>query len=180
MMRYRRSVAAVVCAAALSAGCIPEIDRPEPVVMDVLMLIVGATRRSAPVESAAARRQKHTGEITVQTTVTIGGLSGTYDVTLGPYGQFAGTAQVIGQKGAKLVDEGSPQLAAAVQGIVRDAVGYDVADLTATARVTGRQTTGGVRKRYKGQIKFTGAVASGADAGATVKGKIKTKGDLTD
>ena len=179
MRKGRRSIVALACAASLSAGCIPEIDRAEPVVMDVLMLVVGATGRSATAVSDEARL-KRVGQVTAQSTVTIGGLSGTYDVMLGPYGQFSGTAKILGQKGAKLVDDGSPGLATAVQGIVRDALGYDVSDVTAKAKITGRQATGGVRKRYKGKITFQGAVASGADAGATVKGKITTKGDLMD
>ena len=179
MMRGRRTIGALVCAALVS-GCIPD-GRPETVIMDVLMLIVGAGRKSvvAAIEPQAAG-QKLTSQLNVESTVTIGGLSGTYDVVLGSYGRFTGTAQIVGQKGAKLRDENSPALLAAVQGILFDALAADVTVIEAKAKINGKQTTGGVRKRYKGKIKFTGTLASGPNAGASVKGKISTKGDLTD
>jgi len=180
-MMGRRSIGALVCAATLASGCIPESSRPETVVIDVLMLIVGATRRSAvAVVVPQAASQRLTSQLNVDTTVTIGGLSGTYDVVLGPYGHFTGTAQIIGQKGAKLRDEGSPALLAAVHGILFDALAADVTLTEAKAKINGKQTTGGVHKRYKGKIKFKGTLASGTDAGASVKGKISTRGDLTD
>lgn len=178
-MKGRRFVLALVSAAFLTSGCIPEIDTPEPVIMDVLMLVVGATAQTVPAVYPQAK-QKLTSQLTVDTQVDIGGLSGTYDVTLGPYGQFAGTAQIIGQKAAKLTDDGSAELLAAVHGMLLDALAADVSVTTAKAKISGKQTTGGVNKRYKGKIKFKGTIASGTDAGANVKGKISTKGDLED
>lgn len=177
-----RGVGALACAMVLSAGCIPEVDRAEPVIMDVLMLVVGATGSSGRdvATAAPASREKLRAELTVQSTVSIGGLSGTYDVTLGSYGQFSGTATIVGQKAAKLTDDGSAGLLTAVQGIVLDAFARDVTVSEAKAKITGRQTTGGVKKKYKGKITFKGTVASGAGAGAAVKGKIATKGDLAD
>ena len=179
-MRGRRSICALVSAATLASGCIPESAKPETVVMDVLMLLVGAGRRSADAAVVPLASPKRTSQLHVETTVTIGGLSGTYDVVLGSYGRFTGTAQIIGQKGAKLRDDGSPALLAAVQGLLFDALAADVTVTEAKAKINGKQTTGGVRKRYKGKIKFKGTLASGADEGASVKGKISTKGDLTD
>lgn len=178
MTRGRRSVLALGFAV-LSSGCVLEIDKEHPVIMDCFMLLVGATAKSAVAGAAIPQaKQKLTSQLTVPATVTIGGLSGTYDVTLGPYGQFAGTADIIGQKGAKLTDDGSAGLLAAVHGILLDALATDVTVTEATAKIKGRQTTGGVNKRYKGKIKFKGTVASGADAGAAVKGKISATGDL--
>lgn len=179
-MRHRGSVLAFACTAALASGCIPLFDTSRPVVMDVLMFVVAGAEAQlvAPLVAAPAKRQKLTAELTVETTVTIGGLDGTYDVTLGPYGHFAGTAKVIGKKRAKLVDDGSPELLAAVHGIVLDALAADVTVSEAKAKVSGKQTTGGVHKRYKGRIKFKGTLAAGASVGAGVKGKISTKGDL--
>ena len=178
MKRGRRSVLALGLAASMS-GCVPEIDRAHPVIMDVLMLVVGATGKSADTAVAVPQaKQKLTADLTVPATVTIGGLSGTYEVTLGTHGQFVGTAQVIGQKKAKLVDEGSAELLAAVHGILLEALSQDVTVSEVKATINGKQTTGGVNKRYKGKIKFKGAVASGADAGASVKGTIKAKGDV--
>ena len=180
MMRGRRSICALVCAATLTSGCIPD-GRPETVIMDVLMLIVGAGRKSAvTVAAPQAAGQRFASQLNVDTTVTIGGLSGTYDVVLGPYGRFTGTAQIVGQKGAKLKDENSPALLEAVHGILFDALAADVTVSEAKAKINGKQTTGGVHKRYKGKIKFKGTFASGADAGASVRGKISTNGDLTD
>jgi hypothetical protein len=177
MTRGRRSVLALGFAA-LTSGCVPEIDREHPVVMDVLMLVVGATGRSVTGVAVPQAKTKLTSELTVPATVTIGGLSGTYDVTLGSHGQFTGTAEIKGQKGAKLTDDGSPGLLAAVHGIVLDGLATDVTVTEAKATIKGKQTTGGVQKNYKGKIKFKGTVASGPDTGATVKGKISAKGDL--
>ena len=180
-MRGRRSICALVCVATLASGCIPDGGRPETVIMDVLMLLVGAGRKSAvAVVVPQAASQKLTAQLNVDAAVTIGGLSGIYDVVLGPYGRFTGTAQIIGQRGAKLREENSPALLAAVQCILFDALAADVTVTEATAKINGKQTTGGVHKRYKGKIKFKGTLASGADAGASVKGKISTQGDLTD
>jgi hypothetical protein len=162
----------------LASGCIPEIDKPHPVIMDVFMVLVGATGRSVAGVAVPQAKQKLDSELTVPATVTIGGLSGTYDVTLGTYGQFTGTATIVGQKGAKLTDDGSPGLLAAVQGIVLDGLATDITVSEAKASIKGKQTTGGVKKNYKGKIKFKGTVASGANAGAIVKGKISAKGDL--
>jgi hypothetical protein len=136
--------------------------------MDVLMLfLAGAT-------------EKRKAEIAVETTATIGGLDGTYDVTLGPYGVFAGTATIVGKKGAKLTIEDTPELQAAVEGVLLDALATDVMVTAAKAKIVGKQTTGGVKKRYQGKIKYEGTVATGPDAGKAVKGKIKAKGDLED
>jgi hypothetical protein len=166
--------------AAAVSGCVPEIDRPHPVIMDVLMLLVGggSAKSTATAVAVPQAKQKLTAELTVPATVTIGGLSGTFDVTLGTHGQFVGTAQVIGQKKAKLVDDGSAELIAAVHGILLEALSQDVTVSEAKATINGKQTTGGVNKRYKGKITFKGTVASGADAGSSVKGKIKAKGDV--
>ena len=177
MMRGRRTACALVLAA-LTSGCVPEIDKAHPVIMDVFMLVVGATGRAVTGVAVPQAKTKLTSELTVPATVTIGGLSGTYDVTLGTYGQFTGSATIVGQKGAKLTDDGSPGLLAAVQGIVLDALATDITVTEAKASIKGKQTTGGVKKNYKGKIKFKGTVASGTGAGGTVKGKISTKGDL--
>jgi hypothetical protein len=179
-MRGRRTIGALMCAATLASGCIPDSARPETLVMDVLMLLVGAHRPGGLAIAPQAAGHKLTSQLNVDATVTIGGLSGTYDVVLGSYGQFTGTAQIIGQKGAKLTDDGSPALLAAVHGILVDALAADVTVTEAKAKINGKQTTGGVHKRYKGKIKFKGTLASGADAGTSVKGKISTAGDLTD
>lgn len=179
-MRRRRSRAAVVALVMLGAtGCVPVGNSPETVIVNTLMLIVGAVPKSAPVVAEGVRR-KITGDLSIAAQVTIGGLTGTYDIALGPYGSFAGTAEIVGTKAAKLTDAGSPTLLAAVHGMLLDAIAADVTVSTATAKITGRQTTGGVHKRYKGKIAFAGTLASGAEAGASVKGKITTKGDLED
>ena len=175
-MRRARGVAAFVAACAFGAGCVP-FGSDRPVIMDVFMAIfASATPKSAALPRGKAQRLE--GQVEVTASVSIGGLSGTYDVTLGPYGQFTGTAKIVGKKGAKLVDAGSPELLAAVQGMLLDTLDSDVTVSEAQAKVTGKQTTGGVNKRYKGKIKFKGTLASGPNAGASVKGKITTSGDL--
>jgi hypothetical protein len=175
----RRGVGAVVCAAVLSSGCVSLDGRAEDVVMDVFMAVF-ANAGPRAISVAAAKKEKLSAELTVPTEVSIGGLSGTYDVTLGTYGGFSGTATIVGQKAAKLTDDGSAELLAAVGAIVADALATDVTVATAKAKITGRQTTGGIKKKYKGKITFAGTVASGPSAGSAVKGKIATKGDLED
>lgn len=177
MKKGHRTACALVLAA-LSSGCVSELDKEHPVIMDVLMAGLGLTPRSVTGVAVPQAKTKLTSELTVPATVTIGGLSGTYDVTLGTYGRFTGTARIIGQRGAKLTDDGSPGLLAAVHGIVLDGLATDVTVTEAKATINGKQTTGGVKKKYKAKIKFTGTVASGADAGVAVKGKISAKGDL--
>ncbi|HWP67349.1 MAG TPA: hypothetical protein VNO26_15745 [Candidatus Limnocylindria bacterium] len=174
-MRGSKGVAALLAACGLGSGCF-SFAADRPVVMDVLMLVLGDALPEPVVLPRKA--QKLEGQANVTASVAIGGLDGTYDVTLGPYGRFAGTAKVVGKKGAKLVVKDSPELLAAVQGIVLDTLGVDVTVSGAKGKVVGKQTTGGVNKRYKGKIKFKGTVASGLSAGARVKGKITTSGDL--
>lgn len=176
-----RSLVALALVAALASSCVEELDRDEIVIMDVLMLGVGATGKPVARDVVAApARAKLTAELPIASTVTIGGLSGTYDVTLGSYGRFTGSATVVGRRAAKLTVEGSAELAAAVQAILADALATDVTVSSAKAKITGRQTTGGVKKKYKGKIKWSGTVAAGPDAGTAVKGKLSAKGDLED
>lgn len=179
MGKRLRLVLALVSAVSLSSGCVTALDKEEPVIMDVLMLLVGA-QPVTEVVAQAQNKQKLETELTVPTLVTIGGLSGTYQVALGTYGVFSGTAKVIGQRNAKLVQKDTPELLEAVRGMLADATATDVTVSTAKLTLKGKQTTGGVNKRYKGKIKFKGTVASGASAGATAKGKITTAGDLED
>lgn len=181
MGKRLRLALALVSAVSLSSGCVTALDKEEPVVMDVLMLLVGAEARSLPAAVPQAQnKQKLETQLTVPTLVTIGGLSGTYQVELGTYGAFSGTARVIGQRNAKLVQKDTPELLEAVRGILADATATDVTVSAAKLTLKGKQTTGGVNKRYKGKIKFKGTVASGASAGATAKGKVTTAGDLED
>ena len=177
-MGHAKNIVACVVACVLGAGCVP-FEGSHPI--DVLLAIfVGATPKGSSATVARAKGEKLEGQLTVPATITIGGLDGTFDVTLGTYVQFTGTAKIVGKKGAKLVVDGSPQLNEAVQGMLLDALEADVAVTEAKAKVSGKQTTGGVNKRYKGKIKFKGAMASGPNAGANVKGKITTSGDLED
>lgn len=177
-MRRATGVAAFLVVCVLGAGCVP-FTGSHP--FDILLAIfVGATPQGYPEVVARAKGQKLEGQLAVTASVTIGGLSGQYDVTLGPYGQFVGTAKIVGKKGAKLVVEDDPGLVAAVQGMLLDALEADVTVSEAKAKISGKQTTGGVKKRYKGKIKFKGTMASGASAGAKVKGKITASGDLED
>jgi hypothetical protein len=67
------------------------------------MAVLGSTLPRSASVAAPITKEKLTGA----TKVTIGGLSGTYDLTLGSYGAFAGAAQIIGQKAAKLANGGS-------------------------------------------------------------------------
>src|SRR5262245_34787930 len=112
-MSRAKGVAAFVLAWVFAAGCFP-FAGDRPVIMDVLMLVLGsATPKS--VALPRSKTQKLEGQLNVAASITIGGLDGTFDITLGPYAQFTGTAKIVGKKGAKLVADGSPQLNEAVQ-----------------------------------------------------------------
>src|SRR5262245_36917925 len=106
-MRHVKGVAALGLACLFGGGRVA-FEGAETI--DVLLAIcVGATPKGS--SSLEARKtQKLEGQLSVPATITIGGLDGTFDVTLGTYVQFTGTAKIVGKKGAKLVVDGAPQL----------------------------------------------------------------------
>jgi hypothetical protein len=139
---------------------------------------VGGRPIAAGVTRAFARTPKVEESIAVQFTGSIGGLSGTFEVTVGSYGTLTGTTTIKGRKKAVLTATDDPQVAALVEAMVLDVTGAQV-DVTESKTVfSGRQTTGGVKKIYKGRVAWKGAVVAGPDAGTPVKGRLRTKGSF--
>lgn len=168
----RRHIAllALVAAPLLLPGCLPKNGAPADIIADTFMLLVGAR----PSKSPAAKPEKLTGSTTIAATVTIGGLTGTYDVQLSGVGSFSGTAKVRGGRSVAIVDKGTDGLKSAVVNIVGNTFDESLVVTKAKATFNGRQTTGGVKKLFKGKIVFTGTIRGGQK----VKGTIRTSGDL--
>ncbi|MCE9634724.1 MAG: hypothetical protein K8T90_03375 [Planctomycetes bacterium] len=168
----RRHVAllALVAAPLILPGCFPKSSAPADVIADTLMLVVGAR----PSKSQAAKPVKLAGSTTIPTTVTIGGLTGTYDVTLSGIGSFSGTAKVHGGRSVAIVDKGTDGLKSAVLNIITSTFDETPVLTKAKATFSGRQTTGGVKKLFKGKIVFSGTIRGGLK----LKGTIRTSGDL--
>ena len=165
----RRSVAAILLLVAplVLPSCVPTTGKPADVIMDTFMLVF-ANR------IPGAKPTRQTGQTTVPTTVTIGGLSGTYDIALGGVGSFSGTAKVRGGKQVAIVDKGTDGLKSAVVNIVANTFDESLTVTKAKGTFNGRQTTGGVKKLFKGKIVFFGTISGGQK----VKGTIRTSGDL--
>lgn len=147
-----------------------------PVLFLIVVLVNVSIVGLAPLSPDAKPRVKT--EIPVTIDGSIGGLDGTFDIDVGTYGTITGTAQIKGQKSARLKAKDDAQANAIVEAIVLEQTGVEI-DVTKSKTVfKGSQTTGGVEKRYKLSIKWKGEVATGPETGKRVKGKIKTKGSF--
>lgn len=168
--RRHAALLALVAAPLLLPGCFPLSGKPADVIADTLMLVVGAR----PTKSPAAKRERLAGSTTIPATVTIGGLTGTYDVTLSGVGSFSGTTKVRGGRSVAIVDKGTDGLKSAVVNIISNTFDETLVLTKAKATFNGRQTTGGVKKLFKGKIVFSGTIRGGQK----VNGTIRTSGDL--
>lgn len=128
---------------------------------------------------AASKTPTVKESIPVQITGSIGGLSGSFDVTVGSYGTLTGVAVIKGQKKAALRVEDDSQIAALVESMVLDVTGAEVDVTESKASFKGSQTTGGVKKKYKCKVAWKGTVTSGVSAGTLVSGRLKTKGTIS-
>jgi len=134
--------------------------------------------RGIGVGGAVGKAQKIKESVPVQFTGSIGGLNGTFDVSVGSYGTLTGTATIKGQKKAKLKLKDDQQAASLVKAMVLDVAGAEI-DITKTKTVfKGSQTTGGVMKKYKCRIAWKGTILTGAGAGQPVRGRLKAKGSF--
>jgi hypothetical protein len=172
----RSALAGVAAAGLLVGGCLPEdlIHDGSPLGAFVVLVSYFKQKSSSAKSPAPVK-----GNLDVPLTGQIGGLSGTFTIGFDKYGQFSGVGK-IGRDlhSATVKSADTPELIALVHGIVLDATGMDVTVTKASAKVVGRQTTGGVKKSWNGTIKFQGTVVSGGIAGATVKGSLKSHGHL--
>jgi hypothetical protein len=162
-MQIRKSwkVAVLVAAGIVAPGCIPYTGNP---VLDFLL-----TTGGLPIEKKGKLKQT----LSVESTVTIGGLDGTFDMTFGPYGRFQGTAKVVKQKASKYKEKDTDAVKAMVHDMVLDAHDADITVTGATATFDMKQTPGGVQKKYKCKITFKGLFE-----GKKVKGTITASGDF--
>ena len=157
-------------AALIVQACFPAIILP---VVLLAVVIVGVSQSSGVGKKPGVKT-----EIPISVSGEIGGLDGTFDLTLGDYGTISGTADIKGQKAARLKAKNDEQTAAVVEAIVLDQTGVGI-DVTKSKTVfKGSQTTGGVEKRYKIAIKWKGQILDGPDAGKSVRGAFKTKGSF--
>jgi hypothetical protein len=171
-MRRTSFVAVLVLAGLAAQGCVidQEINNGNP--LGALIRIFALVGR---VSAQKAASQKV--DLPVDVTGSIGGLSGTFSLTLGSYGTFGGTATIgRDRKSAKLKAEDTEELKDLVHAVLVDAVSQDVTVNEVKLTASGRQTTGGVKKSWNVKIKYKGVVASGPDIGRSVKGTLKSKG----
>ena len=172
----RCAMAGVLAGGLLVGGCLPEdlITSGNPLGAFIVLLSYFHAK-SSPGKAPPPIK----GNLDVPLTGTIGGLSGTYTIGFGKYGQFTGTGKIgADRKSATVKAADTPQLLALVHGIVFDATMVDLTVTKVSAKIVGRQTTGGVKKSWNGTIKFQGTVNSGGIVGATVKGTLKSHGHL--
>ena len=170
-----RAIAGLVVASMFVGGCLPAVffGLAGPIVTMFVYLRLkqpkGWYAKSAPID----------GQLDVQLSGSIGGLDGQYDITVGSFGQFTGTAKIgKNRKSAKVSAENTDQLRALVHNMVMASNAMDVTVTDVKVNVTGKQTTGGVEKSWSGKLSFKATVASGENVGQSVKGTIKSKGEL--
>jgi hypothetical protein len=169
-----RALVGLVVASALLSGCLPEVEISRGNPLGAFMSVFAGRSGGDP-----KRTVKSKGTVDITITGSIGGLSGEYDLTLGTYGTFSGTGTIgKNRKSATVKAEDTDELRALVHAVLLDEFATDVTVTTVKAKVVGKQTTGGVKKSWKGSITFQGTVASGPDMGKRVKGKLTSKGVL--
>jgi hypothetical protein len=182
MKRYVGRIVLLVGLAVMplgATGCISDLLGFGGIVEFFLRGIgVGGGLTTTSVSAAPAKTPRIKESIPVQVTASIGGLAGTFDVTVGGYGSLTGVADIKGQKKAVLKVQDDAQMAALIEAMVLDVAGVQVEVTTSKTKFKGKQTTGGVKKKYKCRIAWKGTVVGGPAAGMAVSGRLKTKGTL--
>jgi hypothetical protein len=182
MMKRVRSVALLVGLAVMPfglTGCISDLLSTGGIIEFFLRGIgVGGGLTTANVQTAAAKTPTVRQSIPVDLTASIGGLAGTFDVSVGGYGTLSGTADIKGKKKAALKVQDDEQMAALIEAMVLDVTGAEVDVLASKTVFKGKQTTGGVKKKYKCRVAWKGTVVTGNAAGTPVRGRLKTKGTI--
>jgi hypothetical protein len=175
-MRKRIVAGLLVLTAAFSlGGCVPaEIFEGNP--LGAFLKVLSYFRAS---NSAVFKKPTAKAELPIQISGTIGGLDGTFSLTLAPYGTFTGTAEIgRDQRSAKLKAEDTDELKALVQSVLQDGIAQDVNVTEVKLTASGRQTTGGVKKSWNVKLKYKGVIAAGPDMGTSIKGTLKSKGSF--
>lgn len=183
----RNRVLGLVLVGAMSlatTGCVSSILR-QVGPLGLIMVIFGA----APVDSAAKpdaakrgpKRVKFKNSDDVEVTGSIGGLSGSYDLDIGEYGNIEGTADIKGSFRAKVKSkEFDSQAASVVEAAVLDRFGVEVEVTSTKIKYAGRQTSGGVKKIYNARVSYRGTVLTGEHAGRKIKGSMKFRGKIVE
>lgn len=168
-------LALVVTMPVAVTGCVGQIMAIDAF-LDFFLRGLGVGGFRSTASTAAAKAPKVRESIPVHLSGSIGGLSGGFQVTVGPYGTLTGTADIKGRKRAALKVKDDAQIAALIQAVVLDVTGAQVDVTKSKTAFKGSQTTGGVRKKYKCKVAWKGTVVDGPAAGTAVSGKLKTKG----
>jgi len=161
------------------SGCFNDtLDEVGP--LGLIMTIFTGNIPAKPYPQKKKKKRKLKNKADVAFTGTIGGLSGTFDVDVGGYGTLTGTAEIKGQKKAKIKVDGDEQVFSLIEAAIMDRLGVEIDVTAARVKFNGSQTTGGVKKKYNAKINFDGTVLFGPDTGARVKGTVKMKGKFKD
>lgn len=176
MKRTWIRLALVAALVAPLGGCFPKswvaLD-PFLVQLRFLVFLAGGD----PWIDEATKTRKMTFEEQVEVTGNVGGLDGTYDLTLGTYGAFSGTAKVKRQRFVTLKVADTPELRAAMDAALTDALGANVSVSKAKGKLKALQTPGGVKVKASGTLSFQGSVDDGPNAPRTFRGTLKIKGE---
>jgi hypothetical protein len=166
----RRIAAAVALAAALPLGGCFDKEIAERNPLGIFMRVL-----AGDFVIAYAKASKVETELEVDIVADVGGLDGTYSITLdnpegGTFGTFSGTGVVKRGRFVKIVDTGSPELLATVEAIVETTIGQDVTIEKAKGKVSAFQTPGGVEAVFKAKITFSGFTVGGELDGVKIRG----------
>lgn len=177
-MKSRRWIAFAGCAVVASTlgGCYAEAEIARGNPLGAFMLLLGTP---APPMKKKPKVTKLRDTIDVTITGSIGGLSGAFDLTFGSYGSFSGTAAIgRDRKSAVMKAKDTAELLALGRNLALAGFDLDANVTGATAKVVGRQTTGGVRKSWNGTVTFTGTISGGMYDGLPFRFKVTSKGAL--
>lgn len=170
----RRFLSIVLCLVLTlpMSGCLDMVLRESGVLGLFMVLISGGGGYSYK------SVDKVESDVDVDIVADVGGLSGTYEVTLsdpggGDFGTFTGTGTVKRGRFVTLKAKDTPELLATVEALAEKALGEQVTITRAKAKVKTWQAPGGVEAGFKAKVKFKGTVDSGPNAGGKIKkGKI--------
>lgn len=161
------------------SGCYPKGVNYELVRLYMIMKILYPDFGGGPAKGST----KIDTSVDVDISADVGGLDGTYDVTVsipgeGAIGTFTGTGTVKGGRFVTIKDDGSQELLDIVDTLAERVTGVAVTVTSAKAKVKAWQTPGGVEAGFRAKISWQGTVDSGPAAGQAIKGGKITAEDV--
>ncbi len=170
-MKRMLKCALVVALVVPLSGCFPKGMNYKLVRLYMIMRILYSGFPWGPAKGST----KIDTSVDVDITADVGGLDGTYDVTVsipgeGDIGTFTGTGTVKGGRFVAIKDDGSQELLDIVDALAERVTGEDVTVTKAKAKVKAWQTPGGVEAGFKAKISWQGTIDSGPAAGKAIKG----------